>query len=201
MMARRRRKNFTPFDDDAIPKRDDVTLAEQVEEGVMLAEFGARMALKNQIIIGVLTEPESFDEERVRALARSALYEEVQQEDESASIAEEERGSAANREGKALHHHDYRTDDVANLRRREKMHAGVAERLWRLREDPEYIDTFVARARADAWSEISAVIEQKIDRVWPPLVVENKAEGTPEKRLKSLRKELRREVRAIKRGW
>lgn len=47
-MARRRRKGFTPFDDEAIPKRDEVPLDEQIEEGVMLAEFGARMALKNR---------------------------------------------------------------------------------------------------------------------------------------------------------
>ena len=201
MMARRRRKGFTPFDDEAIPKRDEVPLDEQIEEGVMLAEFGARMALKNQIIIGVLTEPDAFDDERVRDAARAALYEEVQQEDESASIAEDERGSAANREGKALHHHDYRTDDVANLRRREKVHAAVAERLWRLREDREYIDAFVARARVDAWSEISAVIETKLDDVWPPLVVEDKSGGTQEKRVKQLRKELRREVRAANRRW
>ena len=34
-----------------------------------------------------------------------------------------------------------------------------------------------------------------------PLVVEDKADGTPEKRLKKLRRELRREVRAVKHGW
>lgn len=201
MMARRRRKDFAPFDDDAIPKREAASLAEQVEEGVMLAEFGARMALKNQIIIGMLTEPETFDDERVRAAARAALYEEVQQEDESASIAEEERGSAASRAGKATHHHDYRTEDVGNLRRREKVHAAVAERLWHLREDSEYLDAFVARARADAWNEISAVIEAKLDETWPQLHVEDKTGGTQEHRLKKLRKDLRREVRSAKRGW
>ncbi len=201
MMARRRRKDFTPFDDDAIPKREAASLAEQVEEGVMLAEFGARMALKNQIIIGVLTDADGFNDEHVRSLARAALYEEVQQEDESASIAEEERDGAELRKGKAQHHHDYRVDDVANLRRREKVHAAVAEKLWRLREDTAYLDSFVARARADAWSEIAGVIENTLDRAWPEIVVEDKADGSPEKRLKQLRKELRREVRAVKRGW
>lgn len=200
-MARRRRRDFTPFNDDAMPRREAASLAEQVEEGVMLAEFGARMALKNQIIIGALTEPDGFGEEQMRAAARAALYEEVQQEDESASIAEEERDSAANREGKALHHHDYRTDDVANLRRREKVHAAVAERLWRLREDREYLDAFIARARADAWSEIAAAIEAKLDAVWPELVVEDKAGGSTEKRLHALRREIRREARHARRGW
>ncbi|SDS05393.1 hypothetical protein [Microterricola viridarii] len=200
-MARRRRRDFTPFNDEALPRREEASLAEQVEEGVMLAEFGARMALKNQIIVGVLTEPDDFGTEQIRAAARAALYEEVQQEDESASIAEEERDSAANREGKALHHHDYRTDDVANLRRREKMHAAVAERLWRLREDREYLDGFIARAQADAWGEISAAIEAKLDAVWPELVVEDKATGTAERRLKELRKQIRREARRSRRGW
>ncbi|AMB57530.1 hypothetical protein [Microterricola viridarii] len=184
-----------------MPQREEASLAEQVDEGVMLAEFGARMALKNQIIVGMLTEPDGFDAERMRAAARAALYEEVQQEDESASIAEEERDTAANRAGKALHHHDYRTEDVANLRRREKMHAAVAERLWRHREDPEYLDAFVARAQADAWSEISAVIESKLDAVWPKLVVEDRAGGSTEKRLKELRRQLRREARIARRGW
>ncbi|MET1018683.1 MAG: hypothetical protein ABWX62_01745, partial [Microterricola sp.] len=83
----------------------------------------------------------------------------------------------------------------------EKVHAAVAERLWRLREDREYLDSFVARARADAWGEISSVIETKLDDVWPPLVVEDKSGGTPQKRVKQLRKELRREVRAANRRW
>ncbi len=199
-MARRRRRDFTPFNDDALPRRDAASLDEQVEEGVMLAEFGARMALKNQIIVGVLTDPDGFDESRMRAAARATLYEEVQQEDESASIAEGERDSAANRDGTALHHHDYRTDDVANLRRREKVHAAVAERLWRLREDDEYLDRFVARAQADAWREIAAVIESKLDAVWPELVVEERGGGSTEKRLKELRRSLRREVRIARRG-
>ncbi|MBM7503006.1 hypothetical protein ACFPER_05970 [Agromyces aurantiacus] len=164
---RRTRVKMTPFDRSKLPEPKTPSFDEMLEEGLLMAESAGRMALKNRLIVGALRGDEPYSDERSAAMAREVLYELVQEADEGAEHIAAERESAARREGRSQHQHDYHRGDLLNLRRREKVHAAVAKALWTRRGDDEYIERLVERARDDAWHELGAAIEQELDRRWP----------------------------------
>jgi hypothetical protein len=156
-----------PFDYSLLPELEPAALEDQVSEGMMLAQFAGRMALKNQIVIGTLTDPAPYDAERYRDAARAVLEEQASESDESARLAEAERMTATGRQGMGQHQHDYRESDTANLLRRQRVHTTVAERLRAMKDDPEYLAGFIERARDDAWGDIAGAITARLDREWP----------------------------------
>ena len=161
------RVRMAPFDRSRLPEVAPATFEEMLEEGLLMAESAARMALKNRLIVDALRADEPYSEERAAERARSVLYELVQEADEAAEHVAEEREVAAKREGRSQHQHDYHRDDLLNLRRREKVHAAIAKELWTRRSDDEYVAGLVERARDDAWHELGTAIEQELDRRWP----------------------------------
>ncbi|MDR5690803.1 hypothetical protein [Agromyces indicus] len=164
---RESRRRMTPFDRSRLPEVTPATFDEMLEEGLLMAESAARMALKNRLIVDALRSDEPYSDERAADRARSVLYELVQEADEAAEHVAEEREVAAKREGRSQHQHDYHRDDLLNLRRREKVHAAIAKELWTRRSDDAYVAGLIERARDDAWDELSRVIEQELDRRWP----------------------------------
>ena len=164
---RRRRVTMAPFDRSALPEVKTPTFDEMLEEGLLMAESAGRMALKNRLIVGALRGDEPYSDERASGMARDVLYELVQEADEGAERIAAERETAAQRDGRSQHQHDYHRGDLLNLRRREKVHAAVAKELWTRRSDDAYIADLVERARVDAWDELGAAIEQELDRRWP----------------------------------
>ena len=164
---RQRRVRMAPFDRSALPEVKTPTFDEMLEEGLLMAESAGRMALKNRLIVDALRGDQPYSDERAATLARDVLYELVQEADEGAEHLAAERESAAQREGRSQHQHDYHRGDLLNLRRREKVHAAVAKALWTRRSDAAYIDDLVTRARDDAEHELGAAIEQELDRRWP----------------------------------
>jgi hypothetical protein len=161
---RRRRVRMAPFDRSALPEVKTPTFDEMLEEGLLMAESAGRMALKNRLIVDALRGDQPYSDERAGTLV---LYELVQEADEAVEHLAAERQTAAQREGRSQHQHDYHRGDLLNLRRREKVHAAVAKALWTRRSDAAYIDDLVTRARDDAWHELGAAIEQELDRRWP----------------------------------
>ena len=164
---RRARVKMTPFDRSRLPEVTPATFDEMLEEGLLMAESAGRMALKNRLIVGALRGDAPYSDERAAAMAREVLYELVQEADEAVEHLSAERETAAQRDGRSQHQHDYHRGDLLNLRRREKVHAAVAKALWTRRSDAAYIDDLVTRARDDAWHELGAAIEQELDRRWP----------------------------------
>lgn len=164
---RQRRVRMAPFDRSALPEVTTPTFDEMLEEGLLMAESAGRMALKNRLIVDALRGDQPYSDERAETLAGEVLYELVQEADEAVEHLAAERQSAAQREGRSQHQHDYHRGDLLNLRRREKVHAAVAKALWTRRSDAAYIDDLVSRARDDAWHEVGAAIEQELDRRWP----------------------------------
>lgn len=164
---RQRRVRMAPFDRSALPEVTTPTFDEMLEEGLLMAESAGRMALKNRLIVDALRGDQPYSDERAGTLAGEVLYELVQEADEAVEHLAAERQSAAQREGRSQHQHDYHRGDLLNLRRREKVHAAVAKALWTRRSDAAYIDDLVSRARDDAWHEVGAAIEQELDRRWP----------------------------------
>jgi hypothetical protein len=201
---RKKRKSAPPepFDYTLLPDPEPAALEDQVSEGMMLAQFAGRMALKNQIVIGTLTDPAPYDAARYTDAARAVLEEQAVESDESARLAEEERRTATGRQGVGQHQHDYRESDTANLLRRHRVHTTVAERLRAMEEDPDYLAGFIERARDDAWGDIAGAITARLDREWPVFAgVSGAAAGEPDdtprkqqKRTRQLQKDLARLV-------
>jgi hypothetical protein len=169
MWFRRKRPVSAPFDFSALPEPELASLEDMVSEGVMLTEFAGKMALKNHILVGALTGSEPYDPKHYVDAARAVLTDLIRISDASATLAVEERRAAADRGGASVHQHDYRAEDTENLRRREVVNAGVAERLSTMRDDDAYLAGFIERARNDAWSEIGSAITARLDRDWPSL--------------------------------
>lgn len=199
---RRKRTKFKPFDRAALPEVEPPTVDEMIDEGVMLAVSAGRMTLRNRFVVEALRGEEPYDDERAAAAAREVLYELMQQADETAELSAEDRESAAQREGKAKHQHDYRRADTANLRRREKVYSAVALRLQELRDDPAYLSEFAVRARDEAWGDVAGAIEARLDREWPQIEVDAEYELARPERMRELFEDLERavEVAELKRA-
>ena len=192
---RRKRRKFKPFDRSALPEVVQAPFDEMVDDGLMMAEAAGRLALKNRFIVQALRGEEPYDDQRAAAAAREVLYELVQEADEAAEHSAEERELASRREGRSVHQHDYHRADALNLRRREKVSAEVAKRLWQRREDQEYLLEFATRARDAAWHEVAGVIEQRLDREWPDIVVDAEYELARHERMRELADDLDLAVR------
>ncbi|RXZ71420.1 hypothetical protein [Agromyces albus] len=191
----RRRRPFKPFDRSALPKPPAPSFDEMLAEGVLVAESAGRMALKNRLIVFALRGEERFEPARAEAIARDVLYELVQEADEAAERAATERESASQREGRSAHQHDYHRVDTVNLRHRERVYAGVAKRLWELREDPDYLERFTEHARDAAWEDIAAAVEARLDREWPDIEVDAEYEAERDERTRELLVDLERDLR------
>ena len=196
---RRKRRRFAPFDRAALPEVEPLTFEETYAEGLLVAESAGRMALKNRIIVMALRGEEPYVAERSAAAAREVLHELMQETDEVAEWSAAERESAAQREGRSAHQHDYHRADAWNLRLRERVNAALAKRLGELRNDPVYLAAFAERARRDAWSEIAEVIDARLAREWPEIEVDETYERERDGRVRGLELDLQRELEVIRR--
>ena len=165
MWFRRRRKAaLKPFDESALPKREPVTLEEATGEGLMLADYASRMAMKNRIEVAALTGDDTFDRAGYVEDARAAIETLAQEAAAAADRIAEERRWSEYLVGDAEHVHDYRLADGANLEFRLATSLALAERLTQRRDDDAYVADLIERARVDAWREVSDAIENVLDR-------------------------------------
>lgn len=199
MWFQRKQSESDTLDYLLLPESHPGTFEHLVSEGVLLAEFAGRMALKNHIVVGVLTQSEPFDPQRYCAPAQKVISDLIRTAEASASLAVDQREAAADRQGASQHEHDYRLRDAENLRRREQVNRAVAAQLAQISENPGYLDAFVERARQDAWSDIGTAITARLDQQWPTVsreFDEDDARGqrdTERSRRKALR-QLRRDL-------
>jgi len=164
---RRRPKRVAvrPFDESALPANEPVSLDDAVSEGLMLAEYASRMAVKNAIVVGAVNGSVRFADGTYARAARAAIDGLIAQTDASAVRIEAQVRLAAALDGRADHVHDYHRADVENLVRRQDQDEALSERLRERRDDDEYVDSLVERARDDAWREIAGAIEEELVRV------------------------------------
>ncbi|GAA1826108.1 hypothetical protein [Agromyces salentinus] len=196
--SKRKRRRFTPFDRAALPEAEPLTFDETYNEGLLVAEAAGRMALKNRIIVRALRGDEPFDRDRASAEAREVLRELIHELDQVAEWAETERETAAKREGRSAHQHDYHRADSWNLRLRERINEAVAARLGELRNDSEYLARFAERARQDAWAELSDAIEQRLAREWPDIEVDETYLAEREDRMADVASDLLRDLDGVR---
>ena len=196
---RRRRKRFAPFDRTALPEVEPLTFEESFSEGLLVAEAAGRMALKNRIIIEALRGEDAWDATRAAAAAREVLHELVVELDQVAEWSAAERETAAQREGRSEHQHDYHRADAWNLRLRERLNVAVAERLTELRNDDAYLAEFAERARQEAWAEIAGVIDQRLAQDWSEFEVDEAYEQERDERMSGLALDLSRDLEQARR--
>ena len=153
-----------PFDESELPPVEPLSLDDAVSEGLMLAEYSSRMRLKNRIIVGVLTRPDSYDAKQYLDEARTALDVLVDEFDLDVDRIDRKLRVAVSIPGRAKHAHDYRSIDADNLRLREEVSSAVANALRAHRGNTTFLLDLIESARQDAWGEISRAIEEFLDR-------------------------------------
>ena len=84
---------------------------------MLLADYATRMAVKNHIVVDTIQQGNPFDPSRHTAQAAEMLRELADEQDQAAARAAGARSSRwPGLGGDAMHPHDYRDVDVANLR-------------------------------------------------------------------------------------
>ncbi|PDQ36329.1 MAG: hypothetical protein B5766_01110 [Candidatus Lumbricidophila eiseniae] len=200
----RRRQRFKPFDRRALPLPREISSADLFAEGLLVAESAARIALRNRFVVGALRGDEPFTSQTAVLEASRVLTELAEQCRAEAARTALERETATERSGRSQHQHDYHRADAPNLRRREQVQEAIATEFDTRAADPAYLDTFVERAREDAWEDVADAIRARLDREWrgwPRVEVDSDYVRDRDIRLELLRIDLERasETAEIKR--
>jgi hypothetical protein len=140
----------------------------EVAEGLLLAEFAVRLAVKNQILVDVLGRGEDFDPARVGRQVRAELGALGDEHEHAARRMRRDARLAALRLGRGRHQHDYRAIDRRNLRWRAAVAEEVARRLRAAEADDDAVVALVDAARAAAWEELASEVHGALGRVQPP---------------------------------
>ncbi|WP_345761166.1 hypothetical protein [Diaminobutyricibacter sp. McL0608] len=164
---RRRRTPATPvmrpFNESELESPVPSTLDHALEEGLMIAEYSARMSVKNRIVVDAIRTESGFDTARYLPVAAAALRELADESDAGGARIAEERELALALDGQGEHIHDYRAIDNVNLRRRERVAEELANALRRRADDEDALAELIETARKDAWVEIGSAIEASLD--------------------------------------
>ncbi|MGO2746696.1 asparagine synthase [Microbacterium sp.] len=136
--------------------------ADAIAEGVAIATAAARLAVKNQILVGTIARGGVFDAEKYLDVAREALRAMATESEQAAENVTRLRKRARGRHSDPAGTHDYRDRDVRNLRRRAKQSAGVAERLNAMIDDPEKLGVLVEEARVAAWADVRGNLDRRL---------------------------------------
>jgi hypothetical protein len=147
----------------------DPTLEDLVEEGVLIAAAGVRLAVKNLVIRTSLRDRLDYSEARYREAVREELLNLSHEKRVDAARIGAQLARARQREGRPTHATDYRTVDAVPLARREEVSRALSERLEQLSDDEAFVLGLVRTARADAWREIGASIEAVAARRTAPV--------------------------------
>ncbi|WKK71559.1 hypothetical protein Q0F99_19905 [Rathayibacter oskolensis] len=162
---RRRRFKMEPFDPDENPVRDPVSVEEATEEGLMLAQYASRMAVKNRVLMDGLTADVPFDVGHYSVIAAAELEKLADESEAAAQRLHAISADATYVDGRSDHVHDYRSADIDNLDHREKLSLAVADALRERARDEQHLAALVDDARLDAWRELAQSIEETLDRV------------------------------------
>jgi hypothetical protein len=163
---RRRAEKTTrtrPFDEGALPEPVAPTLEQSVDEGMLLADYATRMAIKNHIVVDTIQYGNSYDPALHAMEAAAMLRELASEQGIAAGRIEEEVAAAETLGGDAMHPHDYRRVDVDNLRLRRDAALALAAALRRRADSDDELAVLVERGRKDAWDEVGRAIEAGLD--------------------------------------
>ena len=160
---RAQRRLTRPFDEAALPETPAPTLEHAVDEGMLLADYATRMAVKNHIVVDTIQQGQPFEPSRHTAQAAELLRELAAEQDGVAARSAQSRTRVEGLGGDAMHPHDYRDVDVENLALRERAAGRLAEELRAKADSQDELLAIVERARRDAWDEVSDAITAGLD--------------------------------------
>lgn len=165
MWFRRRdpRRAHTPFNESALPKPTFLSVAEAVEEGLMLTEYASRMSVKNSFLIRVLSGHESWDLARGREVASGVLQLLAAESDTDADNLDLLITKIQGAPDSAWDPQGYSSDDLPNMEHRRDVSREVARGLREQSVDEVYLTELVGSARRDAWREVASNIEHTLD--------------------------------------
>ncbi len=161
--APKRTVRTRPFDEDALTAPPAPTLDQAVEEGMLLAEYATRMAVKNHIVVDTIQYGNDFDPQRHTGEAARILRELASEQGQAAGRIDEELAAATGVRGDATHPHDYRDVDLDNLGLRRSAALALAAQLREKADSPEQLLALVERGRQDAWDDVGTAIEAGLD--------------------------------------
>src|SRR4051794_34110618 len=140
----------------------------EVAEGLLLAEYAVRLAVKNQILVDVLGRGEDFDRTRAGEQVQAELGTLAGEYEQAGERMRRDARIAAWRLGRGRHQHDYRAVDRRNLRRRARAAEEVARRLRTAQGDGDAVVALVDAARAAAWDDLAGEGHRALGRGGPP---------------------------------
>lgn len=161
--SRDRRRVHTPFDESTLPRPRLPTVAEAVEEGLLLIEYASRMSVKNRFLIRVLTGQGPWDLARGREVAGGVLRLLASESDTDADNLEALITRIQSAPRSARDPQGYSRDDVPNMEHRRDASREMARRLREQSADDAYLNDLVGGARRDAWREVASNIEHNLD--------------------------------------
>lgn len=128
----------------------------------MIAEYAARLTLRNAITIRAIRDGDPFRARHFLPEARDVLRGLADESSRAATRIAGDREWASHLDGPSEHVHDYRPVDDLNLRRREGLSRALASALRERADDESYLLPLIERAREDAWFEIGRSIEERL---------------------------------------
>lgn len=149
-------------------REQEVDQEREVAEGLLLAEYAVRLAVKNQILVDVLGGGADFDRSRAGSQVQSELGGLAGEYEQAARRMRHDARLAAWRRGRGRHQHDYRAVDRRNLRRRASAAEEAARRLRAAADDDDAIVALVDAARSAAWEDVAGEVHGALRRVEPP---------------------------------
>lgn len=164
-MAKKRHSGRTAAPPVRPADNEYLSTARSIEEGVLIARSTLIMAVKNDIIVGLLRGGRILVELDVESVVRRELDVLAAEQRAYAARTETDATVATTATGALRDQHDYRPADFVLLRQRARIYSGLAEQLSGLRDDPGFVTEASETARQAAWSELSAVIEARLDRL------------------------------------
>jgi hypothetical protein len=164
------------------------TIAELVDEGVMIAAAGVRLAVKNLMIIKSVRDGLDYDQDRYESAVREELLNLATEKDTDADRIGQTRQKASSRSGRPERHNDYRSVDSAPLQRREDVSRALAERLRSVSEDEEWAGGLVRDARSSALDELASSVSATL--IGTSIPVDEEYERERPKRLRLLSEDL-----------
>jgi hypothetical protein len=130
-------------------------LEQIVTEGALIGESVVRLTLRNRVIVDALRDRRDLDVARLSAAAAAELE----------TLADQEWASAERiRLRRNMERGDGEGLDLERLQeslRRERVYRGMSDAFAARAEDSGAIARIVNRSRAEAWTEIASVIEQR----------------------------------------
>lgn len=157
------RRAHKPFDESTLPKQKFLTVAEAVDEGLLLTEYASRMSVKNSFLKGVLGGRQNWDLERGRDAARATLQHLSAESDADGDTLDKVIAKLRENPGSAPDAQGYSADDLPNMEHRREVSRNVAQRLREQTSDEPFLNELVSKARRDAWREVAANIEHNLD--------------------------------------